>query len=696
MADEMKTILQQKASQSEQLQLRIIHFLTGVVNRGCRESIQTPNFRCGSQSPQEADIRTRLPSKLEQQKKDKCKGIHHRVSIFDQSYKQYYDDTIVIETIYVHRCPCTTALLRYIWKHSTVYGRVVSGIVHVFVHSGSTFVKIAIGGAIRKTLAILLKSALSGHRRSFAILLRKISTGSGTNLRHLWHQRDVNRRVYTAVVRSILLYGSEAWPICAEYIRKMSAFSHFSPIELKKPHIIIIIDSMTSVFNTDASLPYSSHQILNASALQMDVDAAKQWSLIIIITGDSNISVDTDASLPYNHKVHLIISNALEKSAQRAVVILRMIRRTFLHITHKDLEVLCGVYVRPLLEYANQDFYSGRKDVSLIRVQRASTKIAPDFKSADYEEPLKMFDFFPLECRHLRGGLLNPRAGKITAPRRELKKQCLTLFGLCPSSERKPLNDENKPDQGSLSDSIDPVHQIHESSCKACILRLESRNGDCTSSIPIDKPTKTDRAVWLSNSSLVSIRYQPYKDTGDVLAYADRLMSIMCFDGRTVSDSENGSGRKGTMRQQLRLQARLGEGNLLFHKVPTVIKDAAAPIRFRPYSPLFLSFNLRLKLRKLPVQFTQAGSSPVEKDGASSMVHNKCGRNGCPSNVRRGMQCHTCKTWWHFKCTGLQDDQVIERVDEKLQSRLGEEYFRVSSNWVWRCHAIAALKYFES
>ncbi|GAA49848.1 hypothetical protein CLF_103675 [Clonorchis sinensis] len=43
---------------------------------------------------------------------------------------------------------------------------------------------------------------------------------------------------------------------------------------------------------------------------------------------------------------------------------------------------------------------------------------------------------------------------------------------------------------------------------------------------------------------------------------------------------------------------------------------------------------------------------------SSSMVHNRCGRNGCPSNVRRGMQCHTCKAWWHFKCTGLQDDQL--------------------------------------
>ncbi|GAA52690.1 hypothetical protein CLF_108631 [Clonorchis sinensis] len=44
----------------------------------------------------------------------------------------------------------------------------------------------------------------------------------------------------------------------------------------------------------------------------------------------------------------------------------------------------------------------------------------------------------------------------------------------------------------------------------------------------------------------------------------------------------------------------------------------------------------------------------------SSMVHNRFGRNDCPSNVRRGMQCDTCKAWWHFKYMGLQDDQVSQ------------------------------------
>ncbi|GAA52024.1 hypothetical protein CLF_107236 [Clonorchis sinensis] len=52
-----------------------------------------------------------------------------------------------------------------------------------------------------------------------------------------------------------------------------------------------------------------------------------------------------------------------------------------------------------------------------------------------------------------------------------------------------------------------------------------------------------------------------------------------------------------------------------------------------------------------------------------SVDHNRCGRNGCSSNVRRGMQCHTCKAGRHFKCTGLQDDQK-KAIKSKTNSPL--------------------------
>ncbi|KER26628.1 hypothetical protein T265_06133 [Opisthorchis viverrini] len=97
-----------------------------------------------------------------------------------------------------------------------------------------------------------------------------------------------------------------------------------------------------------------------------------------------------------------------EKSAQKAVAIMRMIRRTFSRITRMDFQILYGAYVGPLLECANQVVYSGRtKDVTLIeRVQRAATRMVAGPKSVDYETRLAMLDLFPLEYRRPRGDVI--------------------------------------------------------------------------------------------------------------------------------------------------------------------------------------------------------------------------------------------------------------------------------------------------
>ncbi|CAH8652861.1 unnamed protein product [Schistosoma intercalatum] len=53
------------------------------------------------------------------------------------------------------------------------------------------------------------------------------------NLRHLWRRRDIclstKGRVYCAAVRSVLLYGSETWPVRVEDIRGLLVFDHRCP-----------------------------------------------------------------------------------------------------------------------------------------------------------------------------------------------------------------------------------------------------------------------------------------------------------------------------------------------------------------------------------------------------------------------------------------------------------------------------------
>ncbi|TNN17312.1 endonuclease-reverse transcriptase, partial [Schistosoma japonicum] len=49
-------------------------------------------------------------------------------------------------------------------------------------------------------------------------------------LRHLWRRRDIRLltkgQVYRAAVRSVLLYGSETWPLRVEDIRRLLVFDH--------------------------------------------------------------------------------------------------------------------------------------------------------------------------------------------------------------------------------------------------------------------------------------------------------------------------------------------------------------------------------------------------------------------------------------------------------------------------------------
>ncbi|GAA55266.1 hypothetical protein CLF_107506 [Clonorchis sinensis] len=157
---------------------------------------------------------------------------------------------------------------------------------------------------------------------------------------------------------------------------------------------------------------------------------------------------------------NLSFSLHLEKLAQKAFAVLRMIRRTFCRITRADFQILYGAYVRPLLEYANPVVYSGRtKDVILIElVQRAATKMVAGLKSMDYETRLVVLDLFPLEYRRLRGDLILTYA---------LFEQGLAnrFFTVHPANtrrghgERQLLNDKNKTDPGNLGESLAPVYQ---------------------------------------------------------------------------------------------------------------------------------------------------------------------------------------------------------------------------------------------
>ncbi|KAG5453838.1 hypothetical protein CSKR_109610 [Clonorchis sinensis] len=90
------------------------------------------------------------------------------------------------------------------------------------------------------------------------------------------------------------------------------------------------------------------------------------------------------------------------------------------------------------------------------------------------------------------------------------------------------------------------------------------------------------------------------------------------------------------------------------HALP--ILNTTAANFFRAGRPSALTIQSSVRASRLAAAANVQGYRPLEP----SMDDNRCGQNGCPWNVRRGMQCHTRKAWWHFKCTGLRDDQVSQ------------------------------------
>ncbi|GAA51531.1 hypothetical protein CLF_106343 [Clonorchis sinensis] len=119
------------------------------------------------------------------------------------------------------------------------------------------------------------------------------------------------------------------------------------------------------------------------------------------------------------------------KSAQTSFSVLRMIRCNFPRITRMNFQMPYGVYVRPLIEYANRVVYSGRnKGVTLIEcVQRAAAKTVAGLKSVDYETHVAVLCHFTSEYRRLRGDLILSCALTVVSHIRKVNHFVLCVYG---------------------------------------------------------------------------------------------------------------------------------------------------------------------------------------------------------------------------------------------------------------------------
>ena len=95
-------------------------------------------------------------------------------------------------------------------------------------------------------------------------------------------------------------------------------------------------------------------------------------------------------------------------ASQRAMAVLRSVRRAFVRFDIETFSIIYTSYIRPHLEYCIQawsPYYA--KDILLLeKVQRRATNLVWGLNELSYEDRLERLKLFSLEERRFRGDLI--------------------------------------------------------------------------------------------------------------------------------------------------------------------------------------------------------------------------------------------------------------------------------------------------
>ena len=95
-------------------------------------------------------------------------------------------------------------------------------------------------------------------------------------------------------------------------------------------------------------------------------------------------------------------------ATQQAMVVLRSVKRAFIHFDREAINIVYNAYIRPCLEYCVQAWspYCAKYILMLEKVQSRATKLVIGLKGFIYEERLTQLKLYRLEERRLRGDVI--------------------------------------------------------------------------------------------------------------------------------------------------------------------------------------------------------------------------------------------------------------------------------------------------
>ena len=189
------------------------------------------------------------------------------------------------------------------------------------------------------------------------------------------------------------------------------------------------------MFADDTKLFRTVKSIDDCNILQNDLDTLSQWTNEWLLSfnvdkckvmhiGKNNPKLEYTMRTENENKILIEtrdekdlgvwITNYLKPekqvfaASQRAMTVLRLVKRAFVRFDIETFSIIYTTYIRPHLEYCIQawaPYYA--KDILLLeKVQRRATKLVWGLKDLSYEERLERLKLFSLEERRLRGDLI--------------------------------------------------------------------------------------------------------------------------------------------------------------------------------------------------------------------------------------------------------------------------------------------------